>query len=379
MALNARRPLFVFGTLRDIALLECVAGSAITTTDAQLAGFRVATALGQSYPVLVPDDASKAVGLVLQDLSETQMARLDYYEAPYDYHRIPVDVATVGGVVAAEVYVPQGPVSAEGADWSLTAWQDENGPVMREAAVEIMDGFGHVDPVDIARRFQVIRTRAQQRVNAAAVASPTVLRLPHNKNDVQLIDKKQPYSHFFALNDVTVTTRQFGGGVSDHIERAVFVTADAVTVLPYDPVRDRVLLIEQFRAGVYVRGDQNPWSLEVIAGRQDPGETLEHAVRREAMEEAGLDIGALHKVASYYSSPGATTEYLNSYIGLADLPDGIEGVGGLDSEAEDIRSMLVSFDTLMAAVDSGEAENAPLILSALWLARKRDGFRATSG
>jgi nudix-type nucleoside diphosphatase (YffH/AdpP family) len=157
--------------------------------------------------------------------------------------------------------------------------------------------------------------------------------------------------------------------------RGVFVMADAVTVLPYDPVRDVVMLIEQFRVGIYRRGDPHPWSLEVIAGRVDGGETVEQAALREAREEAGLDLKTLYKVSSYYPSPGAATEYLTSYIATADLPDSLAGLGGLASENEDIRTMIVPFDTLMAAVTSGEAENAPLIISALGLARMRDGMR----
>jgi len=156
----------------------------------------------------------------------------------------------------------------------------------------------------------------------------------------------------------------------------VAVTAEAVTVLPYDPVRDTVRLVEQFRAATYLRGDPNAWSLEAIAGRQDGGETLEEAAHREAFEETGLTLKDLHRVGGYYGSPGANTEYLTSYIGIADLPDSVAGVGGLATEAEDIRSMVVPFERLMQAVDDGEAENAPLILSALRLARLRPSLRA---
>ena len=149
-----------------------------------------------------------------------------------------------------------------------------------------------------------------------------------------------------------------------------------MTVLPYDPVRDRVLLVEQFRAGPYARGDANPWQLEAIAGRIDPGEGPEEAARREAVEEAGLQLGALLPVAAYYPTPGAKTEYLYSYVALCDLPDGSAGVFGVASEAEDIRGHLLAFDALMALVASGEASNAPLILTALWLQRERARLRS---
>ncbi|MDA8746941.1 gamma-glutamylcyclotransferase [Litoreibacter sp.] len=376
--MSTTKPLFVFGTLRDRALLALVAGETVEVIDARLPGCRVAEAAGQSFPILREDPDGSAVGVLMPDLTPQQAARLDYYEAPYEYHRREVRVVTSDGEVSAEVYVPPDGRWMPASDWSLAVWQAQHGALMREAAVEIMDGFGRIDPADIAGRFPVIRTRAQQRCNAREVSSPTILRRPHSRDDVKLIEKKQSYAHFFAVEDAILTARKFDGGFSEPMERAVFVTADAVTVLPYDPLRDRVLLIEQFRAATYLRGDRNPWSLEAIAGRQDPGETREDSVRREAMEEAGLTLGALHKVASYYSSPGANTEYMNSYIAIADLPDGTQGVGGLDSEAEDIRSMLVSFETLMEAVENGEAENGPLVISALWLAQRRAGFQAAA-
>jgi 8-oxo-dGTP pyrophosphatase MutT (NUDIX family) len=115
--------------------------------------------------------------------------------------------------------------------------------------------------------------------------------------------------------------------------------------------------------------------LEAIAGRVDPGETPQEAARREAVEEAGLALGELLEVASYYPSPGAKAEYLYSYVALTDLPDGTAGTFGLATEAEDIRGHLISFDQLMALVRSGEAANAPLILSALWLERERSRLR----
>jgi nudix-type nucleoside diphosphatase (YffH/AdpP family) len=181
---------------------------------------------------------------------------------------------------------------------------------------------------------------------------------------------------YFQVEEHEVRFAQFTGGMSQEVKRACFVMGDAVTVLPYDPARDRVLVVEQFRYGPYVRGDLRPWSLEPIAGRIDPGEAPEAAVRREAREEAGLEIGALHHVAAYYPSPGAITEYLHSYVGLTDLPDEVAGVGGLEEEAEDIRAQVLSFKALMALLASGEAQNGPLILTALWLQANRAGLRA---
>jgi nudix-type nucleoside diphosphatase (YffH/AdpP family) len=168
---------------------------------------------------------------------------------------------------------------------------------------------------------------------------------------------------------------QFDGAISETLDREVFVAGDAATVLPYDPGRDRVLLIEQFRMGPYERGDRHPWILEPIAGRIDGFETAASTARREAVEEAGLNLRALEPIARYYGTPGYSTELFHSFLGIADLPDGLTGLGGVADEHEDIRSHVISFDAAMQLIETGEANNGPLILSLLWLARERDRLR----
>lgn len=204
---------------------------------------------------------------------------------------------------------------------------------------------------------------------------PATLRRRPGPGDVAVDTRSQPYARFFAIEEQDLRFRRFDGEMSQPVNRAAFVSGDAVTVLPYDPSRDRVLLVEQFRFSPHVRGDANPWQLEAIAGRIDAGETPEAAAIREASEEAGLTIGQLLPIASYYPSPGAVTEYLYSYLALVDLPDSAAGVFGLHSEAEDIRAHLVGFDRLMQLCATGEIANGPVLVSALWLARERDGLR----
>ncbi len=217
--------------------------------------------------------------------------------------------------------------------------------------------------------------RGAGRVRAAAEPGPVTQRRFAGPGDVRLADLRQPYAHFFAVEEYDVAYRRFDGQHSPVVTRAVFVSGDAVTVLPYDPRRDRVLLVEQFRIGPVARGSLQPWLIEPIAGRIDPGETPQDCARREALEEAGLHLGALLPVAEFYPSPGAVSEYLYAFVALTDLPDGAAGVFGLAGEAEDIRGHLVSFDDLMRLVASGEVANAPLILTALWLQRERGRLR----
>ncbi len=100
-----------------------------------------------------------------------------------------------------------------------------------------------------------------------------------------------PMPHFFAVEEYDLSYRRFDGSFSKPVNRAAFVSGDAVTVLPYDPLRDRVLLIEQFRIGPMARGDAQPWLLEAIAGRVDPGEIARRGCAARGGGRGGLDAG----------------------------------------------------------------------------------------
>jgi ADP-ribose pyrophosphatase len=247
------------------------------------------------------------------------------------------------------------------------------GPEAEALARAVMSGFGQVPAAAMRWRLGSLRVAVASRMRAAEAVGRG---LRAGSGEAKVLGARHAHAGFFGLEVMDLTHRRFDGSMSPEISREVFVSGDAVTVLPYDPVRDRVLVIEQFRAGPLGRGDPLPWQLEAIAGRIDPGETPEAAARREAVEEAGLVLGALEKVAEYYPSPGAVAEYLYSFVALCDLPDGVAGVFGAEDEAEDIRGHLLGFEAFLALVASGEGMNAPLVLTALWLQRERARLRA---
>jgi ADP-ribose pyrophosphatase len=240
-------------------------------------------------------------------------------------------------------------------------------------ATAILRLFGQVPAQAVRARLPQLRVAVASAMRASALPEA---RQRQGMGVVSLDGYTVAHFGFFGLEVQTLRHVRFDGSLSAPLRREVFQMGDAVTVLPYDPKLDRVLLIEQFRTGPFGRGDPCPWTLEAIAGRIDPGETPEDAARREAVEEAGLTLGRLEKIAEYYPSPGAITEYVYSYLALCDLPDSVAGDFGKDDEAEDIRSHLVSFDAFMALVETGEIATAPLVLTALWLQRERARLRA---
>ncbi|MFY0619365.1 NUDIX domain-containing protein [Shimia sp.] len=370
--------LFVYGTLRHVPLLEAVLGkdvSDLQIASAQLADHEVFAVKDQDFPIIKAGDGH-AEGLWLGALTETDVARLQFYEGGFAYDLVPITVQVAGESRPAEVFKSEAAWAPNGA-WSLNSWVDRYGKWAVLGALEEMSYFGMRSRDDVDGMLPMIRARATSQVQARTknlALSPGGM----TRADVTDVALTRPYANYFTLDEYDLSFRRYDGANSDMVRRAVFVATDAVIVLPYDPVRDRVLLIEQFRPGPFARGDALPWQLEPIAGRIDANETAETTARREAMEEAGLTLDALHEVANCYASPGCTTEFYHIYLGIADLPDEVVGVSGLEHEAEDIRSFLYSFDELMEMTDTMQAVNAPLVLSALWLARHRDRLRTTA-
>jgi len=261
---------------------------------------------------------------------------------------------------------------AEAGDpWNMDDWAPIWAPVVARSIHDIVQLSSQHSDQTVMNGLGQIVARAASWVRAQSEITQMSVRHGFTDQDVHIAVDAQPYLNYFSIAEQDLSFRNFDGAESETVSRAAFVSGDAVTVLPYDPVRGRVLVVEQFRFGPFSRGDNRPWSLEPIAGRIDPGEHPHDCARREAEEETGLAIKDLHHIANYYPSPGAVTEYLYSYIGIADLPDEAAGIAGLDTEAEDIRGVILSIAELEALIASGEAQNGPLLLSAFWLLRNK--------
>lgn len=118
----------------------------------------------------------------------------------------------------------------------------------------------------------------------------------------------------FSLDLYRFRHRLFNGGMSDEVTREIFERGHAAVLLPFDPVRDEVVLVEQIRIAAYDTS-ASPWLLEMVAGMIEEGESPEDVARREAVEEAGLNVGRIKPVLSYLASPGGTSERLSIMVG----------------------------------------------------------------
>ncbi|WP_353243801.1 ADP-ribose diphosphatase [Providencia sp.] len=185
------------------------------------------------------------------------------------------------------------------------------------------------------------------------------------KNDVEIISKRKLFNGFFQMIEYRFRHRLFAGGWSNEIRREVFERGHAGVVLPYDPQTDNVVLIEQIRFPA-IETSETPWLLEAVAGMIEENESPEKVIRREAIEEAGLEIRHTKKALSYLSSPGGTTERMHVFIGEVDSTQA-KGIHGLAAENEDIKVHVVSREQAYQWVENGTIDNAATVIAIQWL------------
>ena len=195
---------------------------------------------------------------------------------------------------------------------------------------------------------------------------------------VEILDKTVCYDGFFRIERYRLRHRLFSGGWSRELTREIFERGHAAAVLPYDPVLDTVVLVEQFRIGA-LEAPGNPWLLEIVAGVIDhPDETPEEVARREAVEEANCHIQDIVHICDYFVSPGGTSERISLFCGKVDAA-GAGGLHGLEEEAEDIRVVVVPFAEALAQLRAGDIKSAAPIIALQWLQLNHQQLRARWG
>ena len=185
-----------------------------------------------------------------------------------------------------------------------------------------------------------------------------------NSDDAEILEQERICDGFFKINRLKIRHKLFRGG---HVEivREQFQRDDAVCVLLFDPDRDSILLIEQFRVGAIGKAD-TPWLLELVAGIVEPGETSADVARREAVEEAGIEITGIIPVTRYLPSAGGSDEYVDLLCARIDS-QGAGGVHGLADEGEDILVHVLAYKDACELVADGTIDNAATIIAVQWL------------
>ena len=195
-----------------------------------------------------------------------------------------------------------------------------------------------------------------------------------SQKQFEVLDKQTVYQGFFRLEQYTLKHTLFHGGWSQPITRELFRRGNCVAVLLYDPDRDEVVLIEQFRVGA-VHQPQRAWLIEIVAGAIEDGETAEDVAYREALEEAGCEIKELLEIQQFYTTPGGCSERITLFCGRVDST-AVGGVHGLVEEDEDIRVSAVKFADVFQMLEDGQIESGIPIIAIQWLYIHRDKLKA---
>ncbi|MDX1710028.1 MAG: NUDIX domain-containing protein [Rhodovibrionaceae bacterium] len=196
---------------------------------------------------------------------------------------------------------------------------------------------------------------------------------PKDDPRIEIEERTTPFQGYFRIDKYRLRHQKHDGGWTDTMQREIFERGHAVAVLPYDPARDSVVLIRQFRLAAHL-GGMEPWQTEIVAGIIEAGETPENVAWREVPEETGLPLSRLEPILRYMPSQGATTENLFLYCGQVDSA-GVDGVHGLDHEHEDILPSVHSTDEAIRMLEDGQLQNSPAVIAIQWLALNRQALR----
>ncbi|MBL0010911.1 MAG: NUDIX domain-containing protein [Nitrosomonas sp.] len=191
--------------------------------------------------------------------------------------------------------------------------------------------------------------------------------------DVEILEKTICFEGFFRIERYHLRHRLFNGDWSHPLVRELFERGHAAAVLPYDPIRDEVILIEQFRIGA-LNAPGGPWLMEIVAGMIEVDESAPDVVKRESIEEANCIITDLIPLYDFLVSPGGTTERVALFCGRVDTTHA-GGVHGASDEGEDIKVHVITLDAAIALLQTGRINSASAIIALQWLTLNRDYAR----
>lgn len=192
-----------------------------------------------------------------------------------------------------------------------------------------------------------------------------------SKKTLKIQSSNAVFQGYFQLKNLKFTHSLYQGGESGLVEREVFCRGQAVVVLLYDLAQEKIVLVEQIRAGALENSINNKeidqaWLIEPVAGMIDLGEEPVAACVREAKEETGADIVELEYINQFYPSPGACDEILHLYASNIDS-NKVNRHAGLDIENEDIRVLILSFEEAKNRLLAGRFNVATTYMALQWL------------
>lgn len=193
------------------------------------------------------------------------------------------------------------------------------------------------------------------------------------KYKFHVLGNKAIYQGFHNIELLEFSFDKFAGDTSGVVTREVFRRKPCVGLLPFDPIRQEIILIEQIRPGPISNNHPNPWLLEIVAGIVEEDEDAADTAIREAQEEANCSITKIIPLYEYYVSPGCTSETIKLFCGITDTTHA-GGIFGVQAENEDIKVHVVNLQDAFELLKSGQIINAATIVALQWLIINHQNF-----
>jgi nudix-type nucleoside diphosphatase (YffH/AdpP family) len=187
---------------------------------------------------------------------------------------------------------------------------------------------------------------------------------------VEILSHRRLFDDIFKIDEASVRFERVDGSISPPVRRLVFERGDSVAAVVFVRDTQALVLTEQFRFPTHDKGPG--WLLEIIAGTVDAGETPEAALRREIEEELGYRVGHVEPIATFYPSPGGSSERIWLYYVETIQADRVSAGGGVAAEHEDIRVLTMSRDEAREALADGRFADAKTLIGLQWLFARPD-------
>ncbi|MDP8236870.1 MAG: NUDIX hydrolase [Candidatus Erginobacter occultus] len=151
---------------------------------------------------------------------------------------------------------------------------------------------------------------------------------------------------FFALRRCRV-----GYPNGEEKERIILEHPGAAAAIPLLP-GNRVLMVRQYRAAA------GRLTLEIPAGKLEPGETPEESIRRELVEETGYRAGRLKHLRSYYPSLGISDEIIHIF-----QANDLAPAGEPSGDETGLETVILTLDEVRKKIEAGEILDSKTIIA----------------
>jgi len=180
----------------------------------------------------------------------------------------------------------------------------------------------------------------------------------------KLINKKILHKGFFQLNELSFVHQKHDGTWTNEIKREIFGGAHVTTLLPFDPVKKEIVLIQQFRPGT-IKRYKDSFLYEIVAGFIDNDEKPEQAAIRECFEETGCKVKKIIPIHSYFPAPGSSESFYHLFLGEIDSFDQPR-IKGLENEDEDILVSSFKIDEVKKMLENKVILNGATLIALQW-------------